>query len=633
MARAQMLCIVTPDAPSDVPPSLTRRLDAALRRAGCVHFATLALLPPLPAAPALTPPSLMFEVVVDDGLDLAGAVDVLIAAGFAVLWRLYRSAWPGPARAGLEARRRWLRDFLLAHADRAACGFIGARDRTVRQILAEARRLADARLQLQVLRYQRPDSQARARSLIEWDERQNPDAPREPARRSIWRRGGLPGWLRWPLLGLRLVVPVLALVTLLAGLGFAIASIPQLLRAVGLEGATSEFAVPALATAVIVLVSVAVLLAARYAEALVAMLLFTVLAAVAVLAALLMMLWSRDWSVFWCAMQLVVVGLGAWLSMLLGLVVVLALLALPWLRAPPFLPLLATLVTAVVGGVLTYLGSVLTVGQLRSLQCPYTQWQPQQHLPWAGAWFWIGIGAILLAAVVAGVPHLVGRLQRTAERLLDQRALPPLPELPPLHQVHPSIDACEAGLIGRQSHMISLTEIRAPTWWHGGWLRLKLWLINQLADVYFTDGRLGGADGIKFGHWRLLDRGRRLLFVSNYDGSFGGYLDEFIRGAWQGVNLVWGGTELRPRAPARADQPGVAARRPFPPVRSFILYGCKYEQAFKAYARTSMLPHLYRFEAYNLSLQDIERATRLRDALCLPRTPTKNDEILRAIES
>jgi hypothetical protein len=218
-------------------------------------------------------------------------------------------------------------------------------------------------------------------------------------------------------------------------------------------------------------------------------------------------------------------------------------------------------------------------------------------------------------------------------RSLESPKLPVLRGTPPLHQVHASIDACEAALTGRQSHMISLTEVRPRTWWHGAWLRLSLWVVNQLADVCFADGRLGAADGIKFGHWRLIDGGRRLLFCSNYDGSFGGYLDEFIRGASQGVNLIWGRTELRPRPAAALGQPDVVQARCFPPTLGLIMRGCKYEQAFKAYARASMLPHLHRFEAYNLSLQDIERATRLRDALCLPRHPSKMDQILRALES
>ena len=54
--------------------------------------------------------------------------------------------------------------------------------------------------------------------------------------------------------------------------------------------------------------------------------------------------------------------------------------------------------------------------------------------------------------------------------------------------------------------------------------------MTLLGYVFFTEGVLGGAPGIHFGHWRVIDNGRRFLFCSNYDGDFGGYLDDFIDG-------------------------------------------------------------------------------------------------------
>ncbi len=64
-----------------------------------------------------------------------------------------------------------------------------------------------------------------------------------------------------------------------------------------------------------------------------------------------------------------------------------------------------------------------------------------------------------------------------------------------------------------------------------------------------------------------------------------------------------------------------------------IFRGCKYEQWFKMYARDSMLPHIYRFAAYPCSAQDVERATRLREALFGLRTAVKDDQVMRALES
>ena len=206
--------------------------------------------------------------------------------------------------------------------------------------------------------------------------------------------------------------------------------------------------------------------------------------------------------------------------------------------------------------------------------------------------------------------------------------------LPRAHQVHESIIACEAELAGRPNHIVSLTDVRRPYAWHAFWLRRWLGLISWLGVWVFPLGRLGQAAGIKYGHWHVIDGGRRLVFCSNYDGAFGGYLDEFIVGATWGVNLFWGNTELLPRPAATAGQPAVSHLRLFPPRYAGAMHGgCEFEQAFKAYARDSMLPHLYLFQAYTHTQGQIERATTLRDALFGPRNAVNDDLLARALES
>jgi hypothetical protein len=223
--------------------------------------------------------------------------------------------------------------------------------------------------------------------------------------------------------------------------------------------------------------------------------------------------------------------------------------------------------------------------------------------------------------------RLLGRWHAREHRLGVQ-------DVPRAHRVHPSVQACESALSGLPNHIISLTEIRSPTAWHGGWLRLWLRLVTWAGRCIFVNGRLYKAEGVKYGHWHLLDGGRRLLFCSNYDGSFGGYLDEFIAGAAWGVNLFWRRTTLLKREPAASGQPGALHDRDFPATRFFARHGgCKYEQRFKAYARDSMLPHLYRYQAYRHSHGEIERATRLRDALFGRRNPVNDDAVARILES
>jgi hypothetical protein len=205
-------------------------------------------------------------------------------------------------------------------------------------------------------------------------------------------------------------------------------------------------------------------------------------------------------------------------------------------------------------------------------------------------------------------------------------------------QTHASILACEAALAHRMLHMISLTDVRKPVWLFAPLLRYVLWVIDTVGRIWCTEGKLGETPGIHFGHWHVIDKGCRLLFASNFEVPFGGYLDDFIRGTPNGVNLVWRCTALQTRKAACLGEPGIEHARTFPPTTFGVLGGCQNEQWFKSYARDSMVPHLFRYEAYNLSYNDIARATRLHEAIYLAATsPEPNamaeDQIVRALES
>jgi hypothetical protein len=641
MIRNQMLCIVTPGAPVAVPGSITRRLDTALRSTDCIHFATLALLPPAPDGEGSAAPSLLLEVVVDERIKPQEAVDILLRAGFGVLWRLYRHAWTGSEKSGVEVRRRWLRAYLIAHIAAADCGFVGARDRHVTQILCEAELLRGARQQLPALhRGTAQTGLELAERIRQWAIGAGFRWAGEPARRSIWRHGSLPKGLRSLVIALRMGMPAFAVVSMLGWLGFVVAWLPRKLANSLNFGdvnalMVSDVGIPLL-TVVALLFSmmiVMLLVGARSIRAVLAMLLFAIFALPTGIAAVGILLGSYGWSMVWCSAQLVLVGVFAMSAALSGLAAVLPLAAMYYIRITPWFPALGLLGLSAFMGGFTFIISNLAQGQLGSLACPDLNWPKGSPIPLGTRIFWIAVTTALMGLFTGLALKVMPWVGICAKEQIRKMESPRQLASGPLHQVHSSVDECEAALVGRQSHMISLSEIRAPVWWHGTRLRICLALISQLAEVHYTAGRLGTADGIKFGHWRIINKGQRLLFCSNYDGAFGGYLDEFIRGASQGVNLIWGCSELRPRPPARADQPAVSSARQFPQTKLLVFKGCKHEQAFKAYARISMVPHLYRFEAYNLSLQDIERATRLRDALCLPRSALKSEIILRAIES
>jgi len=78
-----------------------------------------------------------------------------------------------------------------------------------------------------------------------------------------------------------------------------------------------------------------------------------------------------------------------------------------------------------------------------------------------------------------------------------------------------------------------------------------------LAWVEFTARRLsppGSLVGISTIHtvrWALLDEGRRLLMVSNYDGTWENYIDEFAEMILSGLDALWMSAPDYPRAGAQ----------------------------------------------------------------------------------
>lgn len=504
MVRQQMLCVVTPrwTGEAQVVEGLRERLDAVFRSLGCVHFASVAVLPPHPEDTATSEadrmPSLMLELAVDEALQTPLLIELLVARGLDELWPLYGAY----AEAGLSqdrsARQAWLRGWLLRHTIGAHGGYVGARDRTVHQILRERELYEAVRGYAAGLDPElRKDNHGLAQELWVWANASREfDWAHTPATRSFWRRGG------W-----RLVAAVFGAAALVLIAGMVAAWLMQ------------------------------------------------------------------------CACD-------AWpLTCLSG----------------------------------------------------YSSWVVQALL----ALLLLGVSAVAL--VVLSPPMLalltlwrrvsVWRARRKQIRN-RQRHARATREVPRAQQVHPMVARGEAQLTGRPNHMISLTELRAPVFWHATVLRLWLESITWVGHRVFPHGVLGRATGIKFGHWHLIDGGRRLLFCSNFDGPFGGYLGEFIMGATVGVNLFWRRTRLLPRAAAAPGHPDVKHARDFPPTRSFSWHGgCEHEQWFKTYARDSMLPHLYLFQAYPHSQAEIERATRLRDALFGPRNAVNDDIVAKAVES
>jgi hypothetical protein len=82
-------------------------------------------------------------------------------------------------------------------------------------------------------------------------------------------------------------------------------------------------------------------------------------------------------------------------------------------------------------------------------------------------------------------------------------------------------------------------------------LRAVLALIDLHGRRLSPAGSLVGISTIHTVRWALLDNGRRLLMVSNYDGTWENYIDEFAEMILSGLDALWTSAPDYPRAGAQ----------------------------------------------------------------------------------
>lgn len=152
-----------------------------------------------------------------------------------------------------------------------------------------------------------------------------------------------------------------------------------------------------------------------------------------------------------------------------------------------------------------------------------------------------------------------------------------------------------------QNHMASITIVKE------GWLRrrtlwLVLWAVNLLARARAIHGELSGIASIHFAHWSMIDGGRRLLFLSNFDGSWENYLDDFIDKAHAGLTAIWSNT------------------LDFPRTRYICWDGATDGPRFKAVARDSQTVTNAWYSAYlKLTVEGIDNNSSIREELSNPK--------------
>lgn len=150
-----------------------------------------------------------------------------------------------------------------------------------------------------------------------------------------------------------------------------------------------------------------------------------------------------------------------------------------------------------------------------------------------------------------------------------------------------------------QNHMANLRYVK-PGSLRRNSIKFVLFVVNLIARVS-THGNLLGLLTVHFAHWVLIDGGRRILFLTNYDGSWENYVDDFVDKASTGLTGIWGNTVNFPRA-------------------KFLFFGgAKDGRRFKATARQTQFYTNVWYSAYpKLTVLAVDNNSAIREDLFTP---------------
>ena len=99
--------------------------------------------------------------------------------------------------------------------------------------------------------------------------------------------------------------------------------------------------------------------------------------------------------------------------------------------------------------------------------------------------------------------------------------------------------------IHTQSHLTTMVTVR-DGWVRALTLKFVLAVTSLLAKKVAIAGNLLGIPTIHFARWAMMNNGKRMIFFSNYDGSWSSYLGDFVDKAKYGLTAIWGNTDRFP---------------------------------------------------------------------------------------
>ncbi|WP_418314701.1 Dyp-type peroxidase [Piscinibacter sakaiensis] len=130
-----------------------------------------------------------------------------------------------------------------------------------------------------------------------------------------------------------------------------------------------------------------------------------------------------------------------------------------------------------------------------------------------------------------------------------------------------------------QNHLAAQSFVKKG-WARKVALRLALWAIAELVRRRSQPGFLDRIGTIHFARWICLPGTDRLIFLSNFDGTWDSYLEDFIARLREGLTSIWSNT------------------RDFPKTENLIEGGAADGARFKRWARRQQVPTRFWFCAY-----------------------------------
>lgn len=210
-------------------------------------------------------------------------------------------------------------------------------------------------------------------------------------------------------------------------------------------------------------------------------------------------------------------------------------------------------------------------------------------------------GMLLVGALLGSVAGTLRRSERTDDARDDARD--PNWETEYSQWSRNLTELIQRENVQGQNHMASIVRVKEGRF-RLATLSLVLWAINLLAVITFNKGRLGPIASIHFARWVKTADQRHLVFLSNFDGSWESYLNDFIDLASGGLTAVWTNTD---------NEVG------FPSTSWLVRQGARDEARFKGFARRSQARTLAWYSAYpDLSIPNIANNKSIREQLYGP---------------